>query len=409
MLTRRDFVKDGVAVVTLGAAVPGVFGRAVAAGLKDGVSATAGNGKKVVIVQLAGGNDGLNTVVPYADGDYHSLRKNVGVSAERVLPLDARLGLHPNLAPLKPLWDAKQLAIVEGIGYPNPNLSHFASMHIWQTASPDGKELGGWMGRYLDDLERHEHDPFRGFNVGSSLAPEMAGRAASAPAVANADAYQPMFAGAASDVDARKGALLKLYEAYPKPAPYAALLETTLDDALLTSAALQTAVAAYKPAVAYPQNSFGSSMQLMAEVIVSQPGFRVGHVTLGGFDTHSRQVPEHGRLMTTLADGVSAFMQDLDAHHASDDVLVLTWSEFGRRAQENGSEGTDHGTAAPLFVIGKQVHGGLFGEPPSLTKLDNGNLRYTIDFRSVYATVFERWLSADAGLIGGDFPRIGFL
>jgi uncharacterized protein (DUF1501 family) len=409
MLTRRDFVKDGVALVTLGATVPGVFGRAVATALRDGVSATSTSGNKVVIVQLAGGNDGLNTVVPYGDGDYRSLRKNLAVPVDRIVRLDARIGLHPNLAPLKPFWDAKQLAIIEGVGYPNPNLSHFASMHIWQTASPDGKDLGGWMGRYLDDLERHDHDPFHGFNVGSSLAPELAGRASTVPAVGSPGAYQPMFGGAATDVDARKGALLKLYETYPKPAPYAALLETTLEDAFTTSAALQGAIAAYKPAVSYPQNSFGSSMQLMAEVIVSQPGFRVGHVTLGGFDTHADQLTDHERLLTTLADGVKALLKDLEAHGAAEDVLVLKWSEFGRRVQENGSGGTDHGTAAPMFAFGKKVKGGVYGEPPLLSKLDAGNLRYTVDFRSVYATVFDRWLSADPALVGGKFPSLGFL
>ena len=409
MLTRRDFVKDGVALVTLGATVPGVFGRAVATSLRDGVSASAGNAKKIVIVQFAGGNDGLNTIVPYTDGNYRSLRRNLAVPADREVKLDGRLGLHPNLAPLKAFWDAKQLAVIEGVGYANPNLSHFASMHIWQTASPDGKDLGGWMGRYLDELEQHDHDPFHGFNVGSTLAPELAGRRSTVPVVANANVYQPMFTGAAADVDARKGALLKLYQAYPKPAPYAALLETTLDDAFSTSSALQTAVSAYKPAVTYPQNSFGSSMQLMAEVVVSQPGFRVGHVTLGGFDTHADQQPDHERLLTTFADGVTAFMQDLDAHRAADDVLVLTWSEFGRRVQENGSGGTDHGTAAPLFAIGKQVRGGIYGEPPSLTKLDAGNLRYTTDFRSVYATVFEHWLGVDPKLVGGTFSQLSFL
>ncbi|MBI2761715.1 MAG: DUF1501 domain-containing protein [Chloroflexi bacterium] len=410
MFTRRDFVKHGTAMVALGAAVPGVFSRAALAERLDRPSGMAA-GKTLVIVQLAGGNDGLNTVVPYADGAYRDVRRTLGVPEDQVIRLDERVGLHPKLAPLKSLWDSQRMAIVEGVGYPNPNLSHFSSMHIWQTASPDGSQSGGWAGKYLDELERAEHDPFHGFNAGTSLAPEMTSGGTSVPAVGDVADYQLLTEGAdPGGGPVRKTALLKLYEAYPKAAPYAALLETTVNDAVTSAAALQQAVAAYKPAVEYPRTPFGSGLQLLAEVIASQNGLRVGHVTLGGFDTHSRQLQSHERLMETLAGGLSVFMQDLEAHGKADDVLVMTWSEFGRRVPENGSQGTDHGTAAPLFVFGKGVRGGLYGAPPSLTNLDNGNPRYTTDFRAVYATVIEKWLATSAApLLGTSFPLLGFL
>jgi uncharacterized protein (DUF1501 family) len=410
MLTRRDFVKYGTAMVTVGAAVPEIFRRAATVEALDRGAGAAAPGKTLIIIQLAGGNDGLNTVVPYVDGAYRDARRRLGVPVESVLRLDERVGLHPKLAPLKPLWDAGQLAIVEGVGYPNPNLSHFASMHIWQTASPDGALHGGWVGKYLDDLEQKEHDPFHGFNVGQSLAPELTSGVTAVPAVTNVADYQLRAADEPADGQARRQALLKLYDAYPKAAPYAALLETTFDDALNTSAQLQQAVATYKPAVEYPRTPLGSGLLLLAQVIGSQQGLRVGHITLGGFDTHARQVQAHERLLEELAAGLTAFMQDLETHGKADNVLVMTWSEFGRRVPENGSDGTDHGTAAPMFLLGKGVRGGVYGEPPSLTNLDSGNLRYTTDFRSVYATVMEKWLQAPPkAVLGGEFKQLGFL
>src|SRR5579884_449289 len=265
MLTRRDFVKNGTALVAMGAAVPGIFQRALAVERLDRASAASPPGKTLVIVQLAGGNDGLNTVIPYADGAYHDARHTIGVADDQVVRLNDQIGLHPKLAPLKSVWDAGRLAIVQGVGYPNPNLSHFTSMYIWQTASPDGSLQGGWIGKYLDELEKQEHDPFHGFNVGNAPAREMTTGTTPVPSVGNVGDYRLQLAGETAGGGDRRQALLKLYEAYPKAAPYAALLETTRDDALNTSAALQQAVAGYKPAVEYPKHPLGSGLQLMAE------------------------------------------------------------------------------------------------------------------------------------------------
>lgn len=410
MLRRRDFVRYGTALVTLGAAVPEVFRRAATVEALDRAASAAPPGKTLIIVQLAGGNDGLNTVVPYADGAYRDARRRLSVPEDEIVRLNDRAGLHPRLAPLKPFWDAGRLAIIEGVGYPEPNLSHFTSMRIWQTASPDGSLHGGWVGKYLDDLERREHDPFYGFNVGQALAPELTTGTTAVPAVTTVADYQLQASDDPADGQARRQALLKLYETYPKAAPYAALLETTLDDALHTSAQLQQAAATYRPAVEYPRTPLGSGLLLLAQVIAAQPGLRVGHVTLGGFDTHARQTPVHERLLEDLAGGLAAFLADLEAHGKAEHVLVMTWSEFGRRVAENGSDGTDHGTAAPMFFLGAGVRGGFYGEPPSLASLENGNLRYTTDFRSVYATVIEQWLGAPARpILGGVFQQLAFL
>ncbi|HZP26878.1 MAG TPA: DUF1501 domain-containing protein [Dehalococcoidia bacterium] len=411
MLTRRSFIQ-GSALVSLGALVPPIFRQAAAVRLLDGVAYAATLTRTLIIVQLAGGNDGLNTVVPLADGAYRSARPKLAVPEDTVLRLNERAGLHPNLAPLLPLWQAGQLAIVEGVGYPNPNLSHFVSMHVWQTADPEGKARDGWAGRYLADIEKQQHDPFHGFNVGTGMAPEMNANGTASIAANSAEDYS-LQTGSRDPADdqKREQTLLKLYESYPREASYGALLETTVEDAMQSSQKVQDVSSAYKPAVTYPADRLGSALQFLASVVVSGQEVRVGHVTLGGFDTHSQQAADHDALLTSVANGLTALQQDLEAHGKADDVVVMTWSEFGRRPGENASAGTDHGTAAPLFVLGKPVKGGFYGEPPSLTKLDtNGNLQFITDFRSVYATLLEKWLQADSRtLLGAQYPQLAFL
>ncbi|HLX57102.1 MAG TPA: DUF1501 domain-containing protein, partial [Ktedonobacteraceae bacterium] len=211
--------------------------------------------------------------------------------------------------------------------------------------------------------------------------------------------------------NARLQALLNLYNAYPKTAPYAALLDTTALSAQDGSRQLRQADATYHPAATYPNGPFAAGLKILAEAIVQDLGLRVGYVTLGGFDTHANEQATHDNLMTTLANGLSAFYNDLAAHSKADNVVVMTWSEFGRRVEENGSQGTDHGTAAPMFVLGNPINKGIFGEPSSLSDLDpNGNLKYTVDFRSVYATVLDRWMGASSkDVLGADYGSQNFL
>ncbi len=405
MITRRDFVKKGVALVTLGtlhASLPPVFKGAFAITASDAEAAADTTPRTLVIVQLAGGNDGLNTIVPYRDPAYAKLRPSLQVAPDQVVPLDGEFGLHPKLAALKPLWDSKQLSIVHGVGYPEPNFSHFQSMLIWQSAGPRAASGEGWLGNYLSRIEAEEHDPLHGFNVDRFVSPEL--YSSTAPIVSAPDAASYGFAKLSADeADARRRqtALLKLYDQFPKNLPYAALLESTADDAVASSQAVQAAAAAHTPAVPYPQTSLASGLQLVAQVIASGAKLRVAHVTLGGFDTHSTQRDDHETLLSQLGDALAAFYADLASLGRDRDVLTMTWSEFGRRAEENASEGTDHGTASPMLVLGGSVSGGFYGKPLNLSDLDAGNLKFTTDFRSVYASVLERWVGAPSDDILG--------
>ncbi|HET7738296.1 MAG TPA: DUF1501 domain-containing protein, partial [Tepidiformaceae bacterium] len=409
---RRDFVRGGVALVTIGATTNSFLKGAMAFAAGNPGAVVAQTGKTLILIQLAGGNDGLNTVVPVGDGAYHSARPTLAVAEESVLRLSNGYGLHPNLGGLKGLWDEGKLAVVQGVGYPNQDYSHFKSMAIWQSADPESALHDGWLGRSLERLESAEHDPFLGFNVGRSTPAEMRSAGITVTSVQEPEDFGFKRGGAAAPVDdPRTSTLMKLYEHYPATSPYGVLLETTIDGAMASSSLLASARVRYTPAVTYPETSFGAGLSLLAEAITGGLGVRVGHITLGGFDTHSGQAADHDELMMTLDAGLSAFQQDLEAHGKADDVLVLTWSEFGRRVQENGSGGTDHGSASVLFAMGTGVRGGLYGEPASLTGLiDRGNLAYTTDFRSVYATVLDGWLGVPASdLLGKPWPTLGFV
>ena len=413
MLSRRDFVKGGVALVSIGTTAGSLLKGSFAFAAQNPAYVTAAGKEKILIlVQLAGGNDGLATVIPYTDPAYAGVRKTLGVSADKVLPLEGGIGLAPELTGLKGLWDAGKLAVVRGVGYPEQNYSHFKSMAIWEAGDPQLKLDNGWLGRTLDAMESQQHDPFFGFNVGKSTPPELRAERVSIPSVQNEADYGFKVKGKPVEPsDARSGTLVKLYEQYPANSRYGVLLETTADTAVKSSLQLATAAGKYTPAVKYPDSSFGSGLSLLAETIVGGLGIRVGHITLGGFDTHSKEAEEHSALMTTLDEGLTAFYQDLAAQGRADDVLVLTWSEFGRRVQENANGGTDHGSASVMFALGNGVQRGFYGDQPSLTKLiDNGNLSFTTDFRSVYATVIEKWLGTpSAPLMGQQWPTLGFI
>lgn len=414
MLSRRDFVKGGVALVSIGTTANSLLKGTIAfAAQHPEDTALPSNGKILVLVQLAGGNDGLNTVMPIGDSTYHSVRKVLGFPDEQILPLDSGLGLAPQLTGLKGLWDGGKLAVVRGVGYPNQNYSHFKSMAIWQAGDPELKLQDGWLGRTLDQMESQSHDPFLGFNIGASTPPELRGEKVSIPSVQNVADYGFQRAGRVTDStsDPRTATLMKLYEQYPSQSPYGVLLETTVTSAVSSAQQLAKVSGSYKPAVTYPGSSFAAGLSVLAEAIVGDLGMRVGHITLGGFDTHAREINDHAKLMTDLDQGLTAFYQDLAAHGKAGDVLVLTWSEFGRRVQENANGGTDHGSASVMFVVGDGVKKGFYGDQPSLTKLiDNGNLSFTTDFRSVYATVIDNWLGVpSAALLGQQWPDLGFV
>jgi uncharacterized protein (DUF1501 family) len=413
MLSRRDFVKGGVALVSIGATSQSLLKGAVAFARENPAYVNReASGKILVLVQLAGGNDGLATVVPIADAAYRSARPTLAVADEELLPLADGFGFAPQLGGLKGLWDEGRLAVVRGVGYPDQNYSHFKSMAIWEAGDPDLKLDHGWLGRTLEALESETHDPFLGFNVGASTPPELRSESIPIPSVRDPEDYAVKVRGAnAAEGEPRTATLMKLYEQYPANSPYGVLLETTAETAVSSSKALAEAAANYTPAVTYPDSSLGAGLQLLAEAIVGGLGMRVGHCTLGGFDTHANQLTDHPALLTTLDEALTAFYRDLEAQGRAEDVLVLTWSEFGRQLNQNGNDGSDHGAASVLFALGAGVNGGFHGDQPSTERLtQNGSLDFTTDFRTVYATVIERWLGVpSAPLMGQQWPLLGFV
>ncbi|HEY3111108.1 MAG TPA: DUF1501 domain-containing protein [Chloroflexota bacterium] len=408
MLSRRDFVRSGVAVVTAGMAVPSVFTAALAEAERTGAGTR--RPRTLVVIQMAGGNDGLNTLVPYRDGAYRRARPSLGLTDDELLPLDDRLALHRALAPLQEAWTAGELAILQGVGYPHPSLSHFEAMDIWQEADPRRARRDGWLSRLVEGSVDSGGHPFNGLGIGAMLPPALCCPKVPPAVVDDVRNYQllgdPSFPEASAG---REEALLRLYQAYDAAGPYGDLFAQTAAHARQSYAALQRISLDYAPAAPYPTSAFGRGLQLVAETIVHDLGVRVAYVPFGGFDTHAGQRREHSRLLSQLAEGLAVFRRDLAAHGRAEDVLIVTWSEFGRRVQENASGGTDHGTAGPMFVLGP-VRGGLLGDTPSLTDLDGGNLKHNVDFRSVYATLLESWLDVPSEpILGGRFPTLPLL
>ena len=407
LISRRNFLKSTATLLPAFASLPMVFRRAVASSMLESSSYSSPyQNRTLIIIQMAGGNDGLNTVIPYTDSKYYDHRSYLAVSDEDVLDLNGELGLHPVLGKMKLLWDQGLLAIVQGVGYENQSYSHFESMHIWQTADNKGKLEEGWLGRYFESLKGMEDNIFQGLAVGKLMPYECSNLNAPIPVVSSIDKYR-----LEGSTQQRSEALLKLYSSSPLGAPYGVLLDNTIEAVYKSSEALQTADKNYQSDIQYPETSLSKSLKVLAEAIIGDLGVRVGHVKIGGFDTHSDQIVEQPDLLQEMSEAIYAFYEDLKAAGRDQDVLIMTWSEFGRRVKSNGSGGTDHGAAAPMFLIGSPVVGGIYGENPNLRNLDKDNLRFTTDFRSVYSTVLEEWLgAAPEAILGGQrFEHIPFL
>ncbi len=416
-LKRRDFLRAGLvfgagaAGLAAGyAAVPDAFARAVYAAKKNG----AANDNVLVMIQLAGGNDGLRTLVPLTDPKLHDLRpKLAGPMVSQALPLTTDYGLNHNLGGIKGLWDKGKVAIVQGVGYPNPTFSHFESIRIWETGDPTRRQVDGWLGRTLAKAYDSNGHPLTGCACGATDVPgALRDLQATMTVIQNQKTFG--FTGG-SEVEAAVGALYK-----GTPGIYGALFDTAIATANDTITTLRTSSSTYQPMANYTdkvnlvyssKNQLAAALQLAAELIVTGTGVKLLHVTLGGFDTHYTELNRHDDLMGYMDSAVSAFYQDLAAHGKADKVLIATWSEFGRRPKENASGGTDHGAAAPLLLIGDPVKNGLYGAEPSLTNLDStGNLKYAVDFRSVYQEILGGHLGADANeILGGSFDRVQFL
>ncbi|HLY67221.1 MAG TPA: DUF1501 domain-containing protein, partial [Chloroflexota bacterium] len=418
--TRRNFLKGLAAAAGVGlagGAAYGVGSRAGRATLERQSSAqasttpaetpapqtqspspSAGVGvKSLVVIQLAGGNDGLATLLPYADPALQANRSTLAFPDDQLLKLNDQLALHPNLKALKGLWDAKKVAIVQGVGYPDPSRSHFASMDIWASATPGKPSDSGWLGRYLDAANLPGDNPFNAASIGPALPLALKSRKTAVASVQDPATFQlrtnPRHPQDQPDLMA---AFTQLYQRGPGGVPYYGYVEKVESTAASAVSAIKDLATKYHSSVSYPQSQLGRGLQSVAQLVSGGFGTRVYYVQAGGFDTHANEKAAHDRLMTDLSDGIAAFYNDLKAHGLSQNVAIMTWSEFGRRVKENGSGGTDHGTAAPMFVVGDGVKGGLIGDKPSLTKLDsNGDLIFGIDFRAVYNTILTKWLGLD--------------
>ncbi len=376
----------------------------------------------LVVIQLAGGNDGLNTIIPFEDDLYFKARPTIGIPKNQVKPLEKGIGLHPSLGSVKALYESGNLAIIQGVGYPNPNRSHFRSTEIWQTASDANQILTkGWLGRYFDNCCRGE-DPTVGVVLGEQL-PEAfnanipTGVAIGRPGNLGFDrTSDPSEAHLFSELnglepDATSGDSIGSLSG-PNNSGLSALeyLQRTALDAQVSTERIRQMLRSSKNEVSYPRNQLGNSLGLIARLIAGGLPTRVYYASQGGYDTHAGQTNTHQRLLSEFSAALFAFCNDLKRKGIFDRVVVMTFSEFGRRVTENANGGTDHGTAAPLLVCGGGVNPGLYGKQPVLDKLDSGDLFYGIDFRSVYWTILLNWMKAPAGkILGREFPKLSFV
>lgn len=434
--TRRLFLQQGLTLLAVTPTIPTFLDQTVLALLQqnDGsrVQRPSGkDGKILVVVQLSGGNDGLNTVVPFADDVYRRARGGLAHAPNAVHKLSDYLGLAPNLPYFKELYDEGRLSIINGVGYPNPNRSHFRSMDIWHSAFPDREVVtSGWLGRYFDNTCSGE-DPHVGIAMAEQTPLAMRGERFSPLSFERPESYRYNGRDAEGYRALNHREDVEVSAPPPTTRPVNAprlvvparrrvepvTMESQLDflhrtamDAQVSSDSILRMTRSFQPAGQYPNTEFGNGLRTVAALIGGGLATRVYYVSLGGFDTHANQGPRHAQLMQELNNGIRAFWTDMRRQENEERVLMMTFSEFGRRVDVNASNGTDHGAAAPMFLIGPRVQAGLAGRYPSLTDLDQGDLKFSTDFRSVYATVLQRWLDTPSRpILGGQFPLMNLL
>lgn len=409
--TRREFLKKGLIMAGMGASVPAFLNT-----MARKTSAAGGDaGNILVVVQLAGGNDGLNTVVPIKDNSYYKARPKLAIKPDETLKIRDDLGFHPACAGLKGLFDDGNLAIIQNVGYPNGNRSHFTGTDIYDTASPDGKKHRGWIGRYFDS-------EFKGKMIRAESAIAITREA---PMMLMGMRYVPISFEEPGELDWKVDRYKYLKDAFKKISisPDIALgtprqrpttqgelefLEKVSLDAQVTSDKIKQVTGA--KGAAYPPCRLGRSLQYVSKMIAGDMATRIFHVQHGGFDTHAGQPARHQQLLKELSDSLKAFVDDMKQQKMLDRVLVMTFSEFGRRVEENGSAGTDHGAAAPMFVMGGKIKAGVHGANPDLVRLDRGDVPFKTDFRGVYADVVQNWLHGNAAeIIGPEHKPIGVI
>jgi uncharacterized protein (DUF1501 family) len=386
---------------------PGFLARAAAA------TEAAKDERILVLVQMAGGNDGLNTVVPFGREEYYKVRPGIAIDRGAVLKLNDELGLHPAMTGFKKMFDEGWLNIVQGVGYPNPDRSHFRSMDIWQSAKPEKDDVSsGWLGRALDSTVEQHVGKVPGLALGTDKLPlSLVASKINVPTVRDVKGYQLQLGpGSESMRKAHRQALDRIASRAAPTGSDLDFLRRTARTAWSSAEKLKQISASYQPTTPYPGNTLGQKLRTVAEIISGDLGTRMFFVNLDGFDTHSQQANAHQALLAELSSAISAFIGDLKGHGLADRVLVATFSEFGRRVAENGSLGTDHGAASQMFIVSPKCKGGIFGEHPSLTDLDDGDLKFHTDFRSVYATLLDRWLNIPSQpVLGGAFRPVEFV
>jgi uncharacterized protein (DUF1501 family) len=404
--SRREFLNSlaaGSAVLSLGSAVPGFLAEAAAA------NSANGDDTILVVLQLTGGNDGLNTVIPFDHDVYRKLRPKLAIPADQVLKIKDGLGFHPSARGLADLLELGKLAIVQGVGYPEPNRSHFESMDIWHTCHrKGGPRTTGWLGRYLDAAKQPTQNDASALHLGHEKQPlALASDHVRVPSLSSPENFRLQDGGnqqlreTIRDLAARGG---------NQADDLAGFLQTSTTSALSASERIAEALRQYDTPVTYPDNALAKKMKTIAQLIEAGLKTRVYYVELDGFDTHSQQGAAHVALLQQFSSSLHAFIQDVNHQGHSERVLVVCFSEFGRRVQENASEGTDHGAAGPMFIAGSRVKPGLATEHPSLTDLEDGDVKFKTDFRQVYGTLLDQWLSwPSPAILGGKYDPVPIL
>ena len=415
-MTRRDFVKNGVAAFSFSLAAP--------AFLSDLARAQGAASRNLIVLDLSGGNDGLSMLVPYTDAAYYSRRPTLAIPAGIVLQIGSdssgkALGLHPKLTGLKDLFNQGHLALVQRVGYENSSRSHFSGTDIWETANPSNSTGNGWVGRYLSTLPA-PLDPLTAWNTTGDTPHALLSSSVSVASIPSVSSYAFNSPNTGDEAARERTAAINIASHVPVDKPHVAFVGTSAQAAMATLDRVAS-VGQYKPSVAYPNNGFGQALQAVSGAITKSIGTKVFWVQTGGFDTHASQdtnsdAGAYVKLMVTLNDGLTALHNDLENQGLLNNTLVLSFSEFGRRVAENGSKGTDHGAASVLLAMGGGVHGGLYGTAASLSSdasnptLENNatDVHYETDFRSVYAKVIDNWLGGDSvSVLGGNFRKSG--
>lgn len=434
--TRRQFLRTSMLGGALASTVP-LFLEKTFLSLDSMAAATTGqyqtgkDGTILVVLQLAGGNDGINTLVPFGDDAYHKARPTLALPASQILRINDYTGLHPRLTGVHDLYAAGNLAVIQGVGYPNPNRSHFRSTEIWQTASDEDRVKNkGWIGSYFDNCCQGA-DPSVGVAIGNQTPQAFASSHPTGVAFSDPEQFRymseaasdpksaelfmremntPDTGGHSNPVDNSGGSIGMIDGSPSAGGDTVEFLQRTALGAQMSSDKILAITRKTKSSVDYPRSQLSNSLNLVSRLIAGGLPTRVYYVSQGGFDTHANQIPSHDRLMTDLNGALSSFVADLKAQGNFNRVLMISFSEFGRRVAENASGGTDHGAAAPLFVLGGGVKPGLYGSYPSLTDLHDGDLKFSIDFRSVYATALEKWLGASSEqVLGRKYPLLSFI